>query len=609
MVAASLASGLAAALVLNRQRRRRGYRPQPPQPLAVTAAPPLPSALRRLLAAGQDDLSLGGRDGDNDLDDPDEPTTTKTDDQQKHAASPRRLPDVQVGHRAGKPVTLNLLAQPGLAAAGDGAQGVLRHLLVTLLSTARPYELELRVIAGSHQVLLPVGNLEAVHRADTLDRALLELQTAVLTRTRRFLDAGTPTFEDYRREHPEDPLPLLILVTGASPQMLTPALTAILATGQPLGVTAVVLGDAHRIMGQLTIAADGTISGATPGALQTAVDGVQLFRLSEAEAVAALEVLSDDQPPGAALDRADVAVHQQQDPETDSSGGPALRPAPTAFPAAGPVTVQVLGRYTISAWGEQITSGLRRSAKELLVYFLLHPAGASAETAMAALWPEIDGERGRERFWTAMSNLRTRLRNPEPDKGKDDDSDVAVIARHGEHYRIPDGMLTVDLWNFQAALTDASHAASASIEAQALTRAADIYHGDLAGEVDYWWAETAREELHRSALHTLVRLAELHSSSAELPAAIDYLQRAMRLDPHAEAIHRRLIQALTTGGRDDEALRCYRQLAGRLADIDLEPDETTERLVAELGLLSRPQARRRQEQARQRQGRRQRPVR
>jgi len=501
-------------------------------------------------------------------------------------------------------VTLNLLAQPGLAAAGDGAQGVLRHLLVTLLSTARPYELELRVTAGSHQMLLPVGNLEAVHTADTLDRALLELQTAVLTRTRRFLDAGTPTFEDYRREHPEDPLPLLILVTGASPQTLTPALTAILATGQPLGVTAVVLGDAHTIMGQLTIAADGTISGATPGALQTALDGVQLFRLSEQEAVAALEVLSDDQPPGAALDPADVAVHQQQDPETDSSGGPAIRPAPTALPAAGPVTVQVLGRYTISAWGEQITSGLRRSAKELLVYFLLHPAGASAETAMAALWPEIDGERGRERFWTAMSNLRTRLRNPEPDKGMDDDSDAAVIARHGEHYRIPDGMLTVDLWNFQAALTDASHAASASIEAQALTRAADIYHGDLAGEVDYWWAETAREELHRSALHTLVRLAELHSSSAELPAAIDYLQRAMRLDPHAEAIHRRLIQALTTAGRDDEALRCYRQLAGRLADIDLEPDETTERLVAELGLLSRPQARRRQEQARQSQGRR-----
>jgi len=607
VVAASLASGLAAALVLNRHRRRRAYRPQPPQPLAVTAAPPLPSALRRLLAAGQDDMSLDGRDGDNDLDDPDdpeEPTTAETDDQQKDAASPGRLPEVQVGHRAGKPVTLNLLAQPGLAAAGDGAQGVLRHLLLTLLSTARPYELELRLTAGSHPMLLPVGNLEAVHPADTLDRALLELQTAVLTRTRRFLDAGTPTFEDYRREHPEDPLPLLILVTGASPQTLTPALTAILATGQQLGVTAVVLGDAHTSMGQLTIAADGAISGATPGALQTALDGVQLFRLSEAEAVAALEVLSDDQPPGAALDPADVAVHQQQDPETVSSGGPALKPAPTAFPAAGPVTVQVLGRYTISAWGEQITSGLRRSAKELLVYFLLHPAGASAETAMAALWPEIDGERGRERFWTAMSNLRTRLRNPEPDKGKNDDSDVAVIARHGEHYRIPDGMLTVDLWNFQAALTDASHAASASIEAQALTRAADIYHGDLAGEVDYWWAETAREELHRSALHTLVRLAELHSSSAELPAAIDYLQRAMRLDPHAEAIHRRLIQALTTAGRDDEALRCYRQLAGRLADIDLEPDETTERLVAELGLLSRPQARRRQEQARQRQGRR-----
>jgi len=62
VVAASLASGLAAALVLNRQRRRRAYRPRPPQPLAVTAAPPLPSALRRQSGgvSGEQDPVRGG---------------------------------------------------------------------------------------------------------------------------------------------------------------------------------------------------------------------------------------------------------------------------------------------------------------------------------------------------------------------------------------------------------------------------------------------------------------------------------------------------------------------------------------------------------------------
>jgi len=253
---------------------------------------------------------------------------------------------------------------------------------------------------------------------------------------------------------------------------------------------------------------------------------------------------------------------------------------------------------------------LRRSAKELLVYFLLHPEGASAESAATALWPEVDAERGRARFWTAMGNLRTRLRNPQHDKDHDNgkDSDATVITRRGEHYQIQDGVLSVDLWDFQAALTEANNAAGTPAEAGALTRAAELYRGDLAGEVDYWWAETAREELHRTALHTLVRLAELHTTRAELPPAIDYLQRAVRLDPHAEEIHRRLIRALTTAGRDDEALRSYRQLAGRLADIDLEPDEKTELLVAELQLVSRPHVRRRQQQARQRQGRTERPV-
>jgi len=604
LVGTALAGGLAAALAINRQRRRRGYSFRPPRPAVTSGAPPLPAAVRRLLAAGgQHDKSPDDLDGTSDpggTNDTDELGASNTGPQPQDAARLYPLSQAQIGHRAGAPVTLDLLAQPGLAATGDGAASVLRHLLFTLLFTARPYELELLVTPGSQQ-LLPVATLEAVRRADTVDRALLELQTAVLTRTRRFQDAGALTFDAYRRQHPEDPLSLLVLVSGPVPQAASPALTAVLAAGQPLGITAIVLGDPPSTMAHLNVTTDATIIGATPAALRTALGGVQLFGLSEQQALAALAVLRDDQPRAAGLDHADVPVSQQEEPPPDSHGSPAGKPTPIASPVGGgSVAVRVLGQYTISAWGEQITSGLRRSAKELLVYFLLHPEGASAESAATALWPEVDAERGRERFWTAMGNLRTRLRNPQHDKDHDEDkdSDATVITRRGERYQIQDGVLSVDLWDFQAALTEANNAAGSPAEADALTRAAELYRGDLAGEVDYWWAETAREELHRTALHTLVRLAELHTTRAELPPAIDYLQRAVRLDPHAEEIHRRLIRALTTAGRDDEALRSYRQLAGRLADIDLEPDDKTELLVAELQLVSRPQVRRRQQQAR-----------
>lgn len=194
---------------------------------------------------------------------------------------------------------------------------------------------------------------------------------------------------------------------------------------------------------------------------------------------------------------------------------------------------------------------------------------------------EADAERGRQRFWTALGNLRTRLRSPSAE------ADVAVIAKQGEHYRIQDGLLTADLWNFQNALRDAQQAAGEPAEAEVLARAAASYQGDLAGELDYSWVETAREELHQAALHTFTRLAELHSHTGSISDAIACLQRAIALDPHAEHAYRQLIRAQTAAGRPDEARRTYRQLVGRLADIDLEPDDDTETLIAELRPPSR----------------------
>ena len=58
------------------------------------------------------------------------------------------------------------------------------------------------------------------------------------------------------------------------------------------------------------------------------------------------------------------------------------------------VNVQLLGTYRIDVNGTEIRAGLRAKARELLAFYLLHPAGTTLDAAVEALWPEADPGRG-----------------------------------------------------------------------------------------------------------------------------------------------------------------------------------------------------------------------
>ena len=74
--------------------------------------------------------------------------------------------------------------------------------------------------------------------------------------------------------------------------------------------------------------------------------------------------------------------------------------------------------------------------------------GAAAEAVADVLWPEVDPARGREPFWTALGNLRSRLREATGGTEK-------LIERHGDLYRVEAGVFDVDLWRCQTALAEA----------------------------------------------------------------------------------------------------------------------------------------------------------
>ncbi len=590
VIAGSFATGVLSALAAQRLRRRRAYRPGPPRPGVRLGAPDRPQGLHDLLT------TLGARrqDDDRDLGASTPPTPSPLSVVPEDEAIIR--PDlIDVAHRDGQVVRLALGNWPGLRLSGPGAQGALRAWLAALVTRDGPYAAEILVPAELGGRLLPGVDLPSVRHHDGVEPLLARLEAAAIGRTRRLEDAEVDDAAGYRRCSPEDPFPLQLAVVGDVPVAAVARWSAFLATATRLGFAALQLGpedDRATSPGSgepcLVVGGDGRIRHASPDELAGLLAGATAFRLdpgTAADLLAPVAAVHNDTEPEQPV----LPVHPGQANLDDADGAdpvvtPGAMPPPAEpdwpagavdrEPRRGVIRARLLGPAWVEAWGEEITSGLRASAYELLAWYALHPDGASAEAATDALWPDADPRRGRERFWTALGNLRSRLHGP----GKDG---VEILAKSGDLYRPDPAVLEVDLWCFETALGDAAHADAPAQVTDALQRATGAYGGDFCPALDAIWVEPVREDLHRRAIDAHLRLAELYAK--EHPErALGVLERTIELDPICEEAYRRLIALQADLDRRDAAQRTWRLLQGRLAELDLDPEETTEHLVHEL---------------------------
>jgi DNA-binding SARP family transcriptional activator len=602
IVAGSFAAGVLSALAAGRLRRRRHYQPQPPHPGRHVKVEPQPAGLRDLLVAVRarrhdqdDDLSAEVRSETT-------PMTAIPDD------DALARPDViEVAVRGDEVIRLGISDWPGLSVTGPGAASSLRAWLAALITRNGPYGVEILLVGPLGDRLFPGLDLPALRRFETTERALSRLESEIIARTRQLDEAGVADVTAYRAMSPEYPLPLVLMVTDMVPESLEPRWVSVAALATRLGLAALVLIPVHAfeealdssgqmVSARIVIAEGGSIDRVTPSALAELVEGGVAFGLSATEVVELLGPVAsvhndqefDDPDPVDQLSDNGVIDGEPGDDTVEGLGvgapffaervdvGLVSWPVPEdPVRERPPIRVELLGPALVEAWGEKVSSGLRSSAYELLAWYALHPDGATAEAAIDALWPDVPAKRGRERFWTALGNLRSRLHGP----GEDG---VEILAKAGEHYRPDPSVLDLDLWRFEAALTDAARASERLVIVAALERAAVAYGGDFYPSADAIWVEPAREDLHRRALDVLIRLAECHSDDGRPDAAIATLERAIELDPICEDAYRRLITLQAQLGRDDAAQRAWRLLLGRLAELDLEPEATTTELIHDL---------------------------
>jgi DNA-binding SARP family transcriptional activator len=489
---------------------------------------------------------------------------------------------VAIGQRGGREVSFDL-AMGGLALTGPTALGAARSIILSLLARSRlqPNTAEIQVLLVGDQLaerlLGQPAELPGLSVTPDLDTALSTLEVEQAHRLRLLQDHDTADVTGYLHADPAEPLPTVVLVVDLNQDGSgwEQRLAAVLEVGQRLAIGALLLGPAGEVAPTLILGADATIQAIQPDSSLPDLAGALVFTLGPDDTAELLPVLgvrlgTEPEPSG----------HQASAP-TDAAppaAVPEAEVAPTSQVAADrrPIRVRCLGPLRIELDGAEVRTGMRTKARELLAFLLLHPAGVGREVAIEALWPEMDAARSAERAKDALKSLRQTLRAATGQSG------ATVIELVSDRWHVNPDLVDCDVWHFQSALAAATGAADDQAKLDALTRAAEIYAGTLLQDAGYEWVEEPREELRRQAADVAGRLAELREQAGDLDGALGALEDGARWDAYNEELYQRIMRLQARMGRLDAVRRTYTRLRDRLADLGVDPDESTERLLQEL---------------------------
>lgn len=254
-----------------------------------------------------------------------------------------------------------------------------------------------------------------------------------------------------------------------------------------------------------------------------------------------------------------LAVAREQIERLESS-------APESLPAVA-LRVRSLGGIEIELHGERVEESAR--ARELLLFLLTRPDGATKEQIGAALWPDIDPAKLRNNFHVTVHRLRKALR------------DAAWIAVEDDTWIIDRGRgVEFDAELFEESATAGLRASDAA----RLAKAVALYRGDFlesagAGE----WHEEIRDRLADLHARAVTKLARIAMSAGDLETAIASWQKLAAIDDLDEEACRNLMTAYARQGDIAAATRAYRRLTDALRrELDTPPDPVTSQLHARL---------------------------
>jgi len=345
----------------------------------------------------------------------------------------------------------------------------------------------------------------------------------------------------------------------------------------------------HEIYGNLIVAS-------CPGSGKAADDEVQgssgLGEDDVGDETDALPHLTRVSPVASADDLRDKEERPvYDDPSVDSADsgeGGVVREAVVSDAVEEPVAeplvyVRCFGEFSVRSAGRELTpyleDGPSYRAWELLAFLASQPAGMIArDKLLAALWPDVDEERGANRMHAAKNRLRTVFARQIPHLPPE-----AVRTDRNGMCRLDTALVTSDVQQFVTLLQTAStHPADQA--KVALDQARSLYQGDLLssrGARLYDWVDerdetgvSLREHYREQYYRATQRLARLWYQEGRADLAVPLYRGILETEPTLEDVVRELFRCNHQLGDVSSLIREDRHLRQALREMYSDADDS-----------------------------------
>jgi len=216
-----------------------------------------------------------------------------------------------------------------------------------------------------------------------------------------------------------------------------------------------------------------------------------------------------------------------------------------------------LGHLRVEIGGREVTDLEWRSekSKEMFFFFLCNRRPLRKDEILAALWPDLSGDKTSSAFHSTLYRLRQAL-YPE-----------CIAKESGRYILDPQGRFVFDLDKFQKALSRAEASPAGSPEAIAFMEKALAQHkGPFAQDFYGEWVETLRWQTEEQSMRLLSTLAAAYSDAGEFKRSADLCQRILEVDEYNEAAWYRLMSNYLRSGQIEAAKYCYNRHVQILSD-------------------------------------------
>lgn len=244
------------------------------------------------------------------------------------------------------------------------------------------------------------------------------------------------------------------------------------------------------------------------------------------------------------------------------------------------IHITLLGEFGLFLPDQTALSLTGERPISLLAYLLLHRHTPQPRQQIAfSLWPDSSDSQARANLRNLLFTLRQTLPH----------ADDYLIADSLTLQWRPNADFSLDVADFQAALTAVRTAASPQAQITHLETAVNLYKGDLLPNNYDDWIIPRREELRQDYLAALRQLAALLEEQADYRAAHRTMQRLLQLDPLDETVYVQIMRLQALSGDRAGVRRTYDQCQAILRrELDVEPGPATTAAYQQLLRLETP---------------------